>query len=437
MSDTPLPITVDDDNSGDYRFPQHYDLERALDRAGAINIKPDGDGQFQIFCIDTRFQDGEPATINLNLSGLFDVVQACRSAWEHALEGLTTTRPDPVGGGEKPYRPYEYAWDKPVSDDAFRSLAAKLAVAGNDLFSSIFEHNKGTALDQIASNLRGIARSGSRVLAVKTVDFHVPWRMFYTHPTGKLDADGTNFDPLGFWGYQHVIEQFPPRFQAIDRLRARGGKLAFGAALHEHIDAEFKVDCIKRHRDFIQSSADVLAYEEWTKIAELTKGLSADPFRQQVIYFLCHAEAAGATAAPSLVPATLQLVDGEIDAVGVRKSVGNRFQPSPPLIFINACRGGQLGTLVRQSFTFASEFLGQGALCVVGPQIEVPAVFAGEFGNRFFTAFTQRTKPPPRAGPVLRDLTREMWKHNNPFGLVYSLYAGADCHIRWGEEVMA
>ncbi len=67
----------------------------------------------------------------------------------------------------------------------------------------------------------------------------------------------------------------------------------------------------------------------------------------------------------------------------------------------------------------------------------VPAVFAGEFGNRFFTAFMQRIKPPPQAGLVLRDLTREMWNRNNPFGLVYSLYAGADCHIRWGAELTA
>ena len=129
--------------------------------------------------------------------------------------------------------------------------------------------------------------------------------------------------------------------------------------------------------------------------------------------------------------------DGKIDAVAVRKSVGNRFQPSPPLIFINACRGGQLGTLLRQSFTFASEFLRQGAVCVQRPQIEVPAVFAGEFGNRFFTAFMQRTKPPPQAGLVLRDITREKWKHNNPFGLAYSLYAGADCHVRWDEQATA
>jgi hypothetical protein len=175
MTDTLLPITIDGDNSNHYRLERDYDLERALDRAGAINIKLDGDGQFQIFCIDRRFRDGEPGTINLNLSGLFDVVQACRSAWEGALEKLTTMR---------------------------------------------------------------------------------------------------------------------------------------------------------------------RTYEEWTKIGELIKGIAANPFDQQVIYFLCHAEAAGTTAAPSLVPPTLQLADGEIDAVGVRRNIRNRFEPSPPLIFINACRGG-------------------------------------------------------------------------------------------------
>jgi hypothetical protein len=133
-----------------------------------------------------------------------------------------------------------------------------------------------------------------------------------------------------------------------------------------------------------------------------------------------------------LQPPILELTDGKINAVDIRTNVTDRFKPSPPLIFINACRGGQLGTLVRHNFTFATEFLEQGALCLIGPQIEVPAVFAGQFGKRYFELFVApQSNPPPMAGIVLRNLTREMWSRHNPFGLVYSLYAGADCHIRW------
>jgi hypothetical protein len=104
MIDSPLPITLDEDNSDGFRLPQGYDLKLALDRAGAVDIQQK-DGNFEINLIDKNYRVHEPAIINLSYDGLFDVVQACRSAWEQALEALATTRPHPAGGGEMPYRP--------------------------------------------------------------------------------------------------------------------------------------------------------------------------------------------------------------------------------------------------------------------------------------------------------------------------------------------
>ncbi|WFU80688.1 CHAT domain-containing protein [Bradyrhizobium sp. CIAT3101] len=434
MTETPLSITLKEDNSDGFSLPRGYDHELALEKAGAVDIQQK-DRYFEIYLINKSYRRSEPAIINLSHDSLFDVVQECRSAWEKALKDLETTRDHPSGAGQIPYHPYENEWHRPVEDEAFRSLGAKLALAGNDLFVSIFERSEDGKLDRIAANLREIARTGSNMLTVSTTHFHIPWRMIYTHPDpeGELASDGSNFEPSGFWGFQHVVEQYPNKYPISDRLNARDGKLDFGAALHERIDTEFKVNCIKRHRDFIQSSTNMLTYAEWTTILGLEKGLSATPFEQQVVYFLCHADMANTSKSPEIAP-TLHLADGEINVARFRR-LRKKFEPSGPLIFINACRGGQLGTLVRENFSFASQFLEQGAACVVGPQIEVPAVFAGEFGNRFFTEFLQRTDPPPRAGMVLRELTRQMWKRNNPFGLVYSLYAGADCHIRWAEKV--
>jgi CHAT domain len=439
---TPLQLTVRQDVSDGFRVNGDYDPTLAFERAGSVNVERkrnrQGQEEFEIQFVDKRLHQGKLAVINLDVDALFDLVQACRTGWEEALESLTTTRL--AGVAEKPYHPYENTWDKPVDEATFYKLAGKLAVAGSRLFSGIFERNRHTLLDDVAATLRRVARSGECALTVYAPEFHIPWRMLYTHPheSEELADDGANFDPAGFWGYQHVVEQFIKPGEIRDYVVASNGKLGFGAALHERIDADFKVECIKRHHDFIQASMNQLVYAEWTTKAQLIKELEAKSFKQQVLYFLCHGEGAGTTAKPALQPPFLQLTDGEkITAVEVRTSVCDRFEPSPPLIFINACRGGQLATLVRLNFTFAGELLEQGAVCVVGPQIEVPAVFAGEFGKRFFECFIAHTTPPPLVGGILRNLTREMWQVRNPFGLVYSLYAGADCHIRWSSEGIA
>ena len=181
------------------------------------------------------------------------------------------------------------------------------------------------------------------MLTVKTADFHIPWRMLYTHPTGDACRRRQHFEPSGFWGYQHVIEQYPAPYPGNDQLYARGGKLGFGAAMHERIDAEFKVDYFKRHRDFIQSSADVLTYAEWTKIAGLER-----VFRRSVraasnlLPLSCGSR--GLDHRPSLVPATLQLADGKIDAAGA--SACQKQIRAEPAAHLHQCLpGGQLGTL--------------------------------------------------------------------------------------------
>jgi hypothetical protein len=436
-----LKVIVASDVSDGFRHLGDYNDEMVIERAGALNIERKGNGreEFEVSLIDKQFHYvGRPARINLATDGVFELVQACRDAWDAALRALTTMQPSP-SGGEKAFHPYENNWENPVDELTFRILAGKLAVAGERLFSSIFERGKENDLQSLAASLRDMATNRSLALTVYAPEFHIPWRLLYTHPRSgeKLAKDGTNFDPNGFWGYRHVVEQFTDRYVIKDHVVARG-KLGFGAALHERIDVDFHVDCIKRHRDFVQASATQLDYQEWTKKAEVVDALGAEPFLQQVIYFLCHGETAGTADKPELAPPCLQLANDErIRAIDIRQSIANGFSPSPPLVFINACRGGQLNTLVRHSFTFASQFLEQGAVCVVGPQIEIPAVFAGEFGKRFFERLLFKTKPPPQVGLVLRDLTREMWNARNPFGLVYSLYAGADCHIRWEEHAIS
>jgi hypothetical protein len=426
--------------------PAKGDLRSSgLERSGSIHIDPvvtNNGEQFRIQLLDRLFRPADrplrrsnSAIINLNQGSLFATVQKCRERWQEALDTAKYVVRTATGTDRTRYK-FEDNWNKPVDDDAFKIIASKMAVTGSRMFQAVFESNAGTALDEIARTLREAMGSGEHSVTINAPDFHIPWRMLYTHPDadGGLAKDGSNFLPNGFWGYQHIIEEFTNDYGILDHVTATNGKLGFGAALHEAIDQEFGVACISCHRNFVHKHGGRLAYVEWTKKSEVIRGLEQDPFSQQVVYFLCHGEGAGSADKSNLKPPFLKLADGTIDPTDVREAIGSRrrFDGRAPLVFVNACRGAQFETVITQNFSFATEFLEQGAVCFIGPQIEVPAVFAGEFGKQFFDAFlVANDVVPPFAGVILRDLTRQMWEQNNPFGLVYSLYAGADCHIDW------
>jgi hypothetical protein len=112
---------------------------------------------------------------------------------------------------------------------------------------------------------------------------------------------------------------------------------------------------------------------------------------------------------------------------------GDTELPTSPLIFINACQGGQMTTLFYRSLS--AVLLKQGAVGLVGAQIDIPALFAAVYARYVFKRFLVRRKAPVRLGQVLLDANQTFWDDfKNPLGLVYSLYRGVDCHISWPSE---
>ena len=164
----PLDLKVDTDVSGGFSKPGNFDPGLALDRAGNLSI--DGEGPFTVHFIGKNFRPRPSGTIKLTQSGVFDLVQDCRDAWDKAFTALAITRPAPAGGQET-YRPYEDKWDTPVDEAAFRSLAAKLAVAGSELFEALFERDRSPQLDDIMAELRALARGPSFALTVNAPSF--------------------------------------------------------------------------------------------------------------------------------------------------------------------------------------------------------------------------------------------------------------------------
>src|SRR5215471_5111055 len=108
----PLQVTVVEGQPEIFDKRTGRSQEQAIDKKGCVNIErkngENGEEVFEIFLVDKHHRRGRPAIINLNGSGLFDVVQECRAAWEEALESLKE-RFDDDHGRQKWYHPYEEA----------------------------------------------------------------------------------------------------------------------------------------------------------------------------------------------------------------------------------------------------------------------------------------------------------------------------------------
>ena len=104
---------------------------------------------------------------------------------------------------------------------------------------------------------------------------------------------------------------------------------------------------------------------------------------------------------------------------------GRAFLSTRPVVFINACQGGKMSSLFFESL--GTTMLAKGANCVIGPQIDMPVLFAAEYATRLFDGFLI---PGQRLGEIVLELTREFaTRYRNPLGLTYSLYRGVDVYL--------
>jgi Peptidase family C25 len=189
---------------------------------------------------------------------------------------------------------------------------------------------------------------------------------------------------------------------------------------------------IDRHIDFISELA--AQTRKRTKKTELEIGFTEKRDNlEHIIYFYCHGRGSSDAGVANLTVPGLVLTDDAVTAFDFEAWAAGKDLPNSPFIFINACQGGQMQTMFYKSF--AVELLRQGAAGLVGAQIDVPAVFAAEYARQVLEKFFSKGKDRVRMGPLLREVNQNMWDtHNNPLGLVYSLYRGVNCFIDWPES---
>lgn len=373
---------------------------------------------------------------DLNLTGIsnrsakemFALAEECRKTWKSTLvdhRGQTE-----VDGKTKFGFPFQDKWDFQEGTVVLVDIVPRLARAGENLFTSIFEKKCDDGLKEIGQTIRRLLASADRCVAITSDKLFEPWGMLYTHPVEgeKLADDGSNWVKNGFWGYRHIVQQTPKSYKHANAIQpdAEGG-IPASVNVDDRLSTALNLPVIDDHIEFLRGLG---AKIKRTKKSELELVFKENRRKlERILYFYCHGHGSGSGASTS--PPCLEMTDDFVSAFDFERWADGAKLPTSPLVFINACQGGQMTTMFYESF--AVELLNEGVVGLIGAQIDVPAVFAVQYAKEIFEQFFDRTTTQKqRLGPLVKKVNQKLWdKNNNPLGIVYSLYRCIDCFIDW------
>jgi hypothetical protein len=425
-----LEITLAEDRS------RGLTTEGADDKAKhprAVNIQFVSEGQkFVIKVIPhpdyARLFPVTRAQVPLTQLDLWAKVNDCTSVWRNKVVFYRTPLVQ--------FYPFQERSKKPLSllninvPFSYTRMLKELAIAGQKLFQQVFlppvegyeeVHEIGIALQKLSA-------TPNLWIKITSDSFYAPWNLMYLGDFKKdVSADK-------FWGYQHFIEH-----DTADSTSSRVLKPGLSVALHfdEAIDKQFvDIKCNEHIVELLKSYDAVSVNQRNTKdgfLDQLSKGA-----REEFFYFCCHA-VSDADTDVSLGKARFMLTDlRSIEEQKEFKDDREAIEPDDldvyapklvnrPVVFMNCCQVAKMNSVFYRGF--AAKFLYYYASAVIGPNIEIPTVFARDFAKKFFKQFF-RGGSDCNLGSVLLALRREFFdKHENPLGLVYLLYRGADIHI--------
>lgn len=400
------------------QIPPRYPESR--NRTIHIHIVPNGD-KAQITLWGDQFPDfGGDFTLrgrtDLTCTEIKASIDVLRDRWRENVIERRRHRDDLTG----PFFPYAEKIDQSLDEQMWRSVGRELARTGRQIFTLLFERGDSQLRD-MGGILADALRSEEQIIRIQSDDLFVPWSMLYTpsDPGVNLEAAGADWSPDGFWGYRHLIEHTVsgPNVPLFDpRIRPCGDRLITGMIIDRQLDSQFPAyPCIAPVIKFFQGRTQVI-FRETREI--LATHMSQQQIADQISYFCCHASFNGTQ------QAELILGGARILTMDFHDWLADSTLSSGPVVFVNGCQGGKLASLFYTSF--GKVLLDAGANCLIGPQIEVPPLFARTYAEEFFTRFLSGM----RIGDVVRELAREfMDTLRNPLGLAVSLYRGLDTHI--------
>lgn len=368
------------------------------------------------------------ARLNLAEKEIVDAIRRARSAFlEKIVKKLDPSR-----------NAYAYQLKDTTIPEAIHQEALRdLRQIGDLLFRSLFfAPGSSDQGKEIGHLLR--AATAERELRINVIAerFAFPWSLVYALPFKPSDP----VDPMGFWGYRHIIEYTPqfsarqpsafaPEINAVDRLRV-------GFVFDQTIDAQFNAPIIAEQRQVLPG-IDGVAVTEYDTRDKFLDLLSRSQGVPQIIYFYGHAvsrspgEREAATGIEYGLGDSYLSINGEaitLDEMNLYAGLDlDRFD-SAPLVVLNACESAELSPELYNGLV--PYLIGRGARGVIGTEVLMPAFFAAEFAPVLLRRFAAGNT---RLGDLLRDMRREYLRDKrNVLPLIYALYSNAEMIVKRG-----
>ena len=377
---------------------------------------------------------GEPeGELKIDRFSLHEAIVEVQHAWQdHVILRLEA---QPTG---EQLSPFTSKWDLSAdthAENRLREVVRPLAEAGYKLFQLLFFVGD-ERLRKIGKELKNILHDSGQVISIQSNSVFAPWWMLYTPPPGHENFDTNEDIPVpweGFWGYSHLVEHnFKYSLGWTPCIAVDDAGVTVGVNVDRNLDEEFpETPCIAPVISMFQSTAAATIVRETKR--RLAQDIKSPDYGDHIMYFGCHG--IGVSSAVEPTQAHVQLTDREaIRNTDFMAWLSQTPLRTTPIVFINACQGGQMSSLFYTAF--GNELISRGANCLIGPQIDIPPVFAVEYAKAFFTELSLPQVMDPgtygliRAGDVFRRMANTgVTQRKNPLGLAMSLYRGIDSHF--------
>ncbi|MET9036071.1 hypothetical protein [Streptomyces mirabilis] len=352
-----------------------------------------------------------------------------RALWKRELVDFQPVdeRGVPVGG--RPHFPYATCPDLTAEPrQELRGILDELARQGSHLLYGELLGDGGRGTRRFGAILTD-ALSREEPLRIRVdSDLFLPWPMLALPEDTTNGPGGPGGEPFRrFLGYRHQIEQtggHHPRFPvpAGDEHDAPPPPLSPVVSLNH--DKGIDPQGVTRAAEVASALATGTVRVERALRDELLRALRSGGLDEQLMYFWCHGHfrPVADDGAPLMV---LRLSDGkdiDVPAVLAERGPADPLLARRPLVFLNAGYGGLPAT--AEPARLGGALIEAGAGGVLGPQIEMPQLFAAEYAHAYVTRYLGGRET---AGEIVHGLARhfaDAW--SNPLGFAYALQCGMD-----------